>query len=339
LRRALVVLAVLGAAGAATADYVTFGQGSGSKWDDPIHGRPAVITWGFVPDGTGMDPNFPLLPEVTGTSNVTALRNAIDAVHGAGAFDAALQRALHTWELVAGVTFQGPVADAGLPLGAAGATTPDLRIAAFAAVPGTGFEWVGAVGYGPPGNDLLFPDPVAGDIVFNLTNVFRIFPGTEGTPFDTWANDVEGLFLHELGHAAMGLGHPENGPAEVMYVGVGCCEEINRIPSPDDIKGAKVVYGPSSTPACRNGIDDDGDGLIDFPADPGCSNANWPIENPECNDGKDNDGDTKIDLADPECGGNASNRETSGCGLVGLEGLASLGLWRLAAKRRRRAAA
>jgi len=44
----------------AAADYVTFGQGYGSKWDDPVHGRPAVITWGFVPDGTAMDPGFPL---------------------------------------------------------------------------------------------------------------------------------------------------------------------------------------------------------------------------------------------------------------------------------------
>jgi len=322
----------------AAADYVTFGQGYGSKWDDPVHGRPAVITWGFVPDGTAMDPGFPLAPEATGTSNVSALRAAVDATYGAGAFDEALARAFETWELVAGVSFVGPLDDTGQPLGAPGATAPDLRIAAFAAVPGSGFEWVGAVGYGPPGDDLHFPDPVAGDIVFNLTNVFRIFPGAEGAPFDTFGNDLEGLFLHELGHAAMGLGHPADGPDEVMFVGEGCCLAINRIPSPDDIQGAKTVYGRSSTPACQNGIDDDGDGLVDDPADPGCGTVDSVSESPQCDDGVDNDNDGKIDLADPHCGQNAAvNSESGGgCGLLGLEALLPLALLR-ASRRRARA--
>src|SRR5262249_29172598 len=147
------------------------------------------------------------------------LRGTVDAQHGAGAFDAALQRAFHTWSIVAGVTFVGPVADPGLPIGATGATTPDIRVAAFAAVPTSGFAFVGAVGYGPPGWDDLFPDPVAGDVIFNLSNEFHVFAGAEGAPFAGFGNDVEGLFLHELGHAAMGLGHPSAGVGEVMYVG------------------------------------------------------------------------------------------------------------------------
>jgi len=48
--------------------------------------------------------------------------------------------------------------------------------------------------------------------------------------------------------------------------------------------------------ACDDGVDNDGDGLVDFPEDPGCANATADRENPQCNDGVDNDGDGKIDF-------------------------------------------
>ena len=293
----------------ALADWVKFGSGGwGSKWDDPVHPNPATVTWGFVPDGTTMYPgspgppsvpSFPLTPEVVGTSNITQLRNQIDGVHGAGAFNAALQRAFATWHAVSGITFVGPVADPGLPMGAPTATTPDIRVSAFTPVPASGFSWVAAVGYGPPGNDLYFPDAVAGDIVFNLAQSFLIPAGSEGSPIGIpGSNDLEGLFLHELGHAAMGLGHPPAGPSEVMYVGAGCCTLINREPSPDDIAGAQSVYGLSSIPACGNGIDDDGDGTKDA-ADPGCANTSDIDERSPtlpCDNGADDDGDGRMDF-------------------------------------------
>ena len=55
---------------------------------------------------------------------------------------------------------------------------------------------------------------------------------------------------------------------------------------------------------CNDGIDNDGDGLTDFPADPDCGSANDNSEAPEvaaCADGTDNDGDGRIDLDDPGC--------------------------------------
>ncbi len=56
-----------------------------------------------------------------------------------------------------------------------------------------------------------------------------------------------------------------------------------------------------TVPPCSNGIDDDGDTFIDYPADPGCQ-APGGIENPPCDDDLDNDGDTLIDYpADPGC--------------------------------------
>ncbi len=297
--RAVAALLLLACATPAHADWVKFGSGGwGSKWDDPVHPNPATVTWGFVPDGTMMHNNFPLKPEIVGTSNITQLRNQVDGVYGAGAFNAALQRAFATWHAVSGITFVGPVTDPGLQMGAPTATTPDIRVSAFAPLANSGFSWVAGVGYGPPGNDLVFPDAVAGDIVFNLLQTFIIPAGAEGATIGIAGNDLENLFLHELGHAAMGLGHPLLGPGEVMYVYANCCNVINREPSADDIEGAVSVYGLSSIPACDNGIDDDGDGVEDA-ADPGCANTSDIDERAPtlpCDNGVDDDGDGRNDF-------------------------------------------
>jgi hypothetical protein len=56
---------------------------------------------------------------------------------------------------------------------------------------------------------------------------------------------------------------------------------------------------------CRDGLDDDGDGAIDYPADPGCASASDPSERSPlrpCDDGADNDGDGWVDVGgDPVC--------------------------------------
>jgi hypothetical protein len=84
---------------------------------------------------------------------------------------------------------------------------------------------------------------------------------------------------------------------------------------------------------CSDGRDNDGDGLADFPADPGCRSAT-SREDPECQDGVDNDPgqDTRVDwdggasagvpaalqtLPDPECTGRPwkSLEAKVGCGL------------------------
>jgi hypothetical protein len=95
--------------------------------------------------------------------------------------------------------------------------------------------------------------------------------------------------------------------------------------------------------ACSDGLDNDGDALVDFPADPGCIAAASNLENPLCDDDLDNDGDGKIDwdggaglgTPDPECTAAFRNRElpnASSCGL-GTELVIALPL--LAALRRR----
>ncbi|MDD5623798.1 MAG: hypothetical protein PHI23_03760, partial [Candidatus Peribacteraceae bacterium] len=70
----------------------------------------------------------------------------------------------------------------------------------------------------------------------------------------------------------------------------------------------EVCYQTQAAPQCSDGIDNDGDHLIDYPNDPGCTSPQDTDEqNPgatECSDGVDNDGDQKIDaLVEGSIGG------------------------------------
>lgn len=248
--------------------YVTFGQGSASKWGaDPYAGSGAVVTWGYMNDGTSVDPStIPDANGMSGTSSISTLRNLVDVTYhyGAGSFDTAIQNAFNTWSAVANITFIGPVSDSGLPAGSPGAITPDIRIGAFHSVPNTFFASVGAVSYGPPGFRVpggnQFPE--SGDLFLNLdgpgtSQHFQIATGVEDvTPINyQLGNDLQELVLHELGHGAIGLGHPPAIPnttvdQRVMYVGdfnaqspPPCCVTLNHQLSADDIAGAQFVYG------------------------------------------------------------------------------------------------
>ena len=70
---------------------------------------------------------------------------------------------------------------------------------------------------------------------------------------------------------------------------------------------AMVPSVSAAKPACNDGIDNDGDGATDYPADTGCVNKGdddetAPPPPSACNDGVDNDGDGYTDYpADPDC--------------------------------------
>ncbi|MFC1721222.1 hypothetical protein ACFLY0_01540 [Patescibacteria group bacterium] len=70
----------------------------------------------------------------------------------------------------------------------------------------------------------------------------------------------------------------------------------------------------SAVSSCSDGIDNDGDGFIDYPSDPGCSSDSDDDESDviaECSDGIDNDGDTLVDYPnDPGCASAADTDET-----------------------------
>ena len=81
-------------------------------------------------------------------------------------------------------------------------------------------------------------------------------------------------------------------------------------PPPPPVEVVPVVL------ICSDGQDNDADGLVDYPADPGCTSAedNDETDPPQCSDGKDNDGDGLIDFpADKGCTAAEDNDEVNPC--------------------------
>ncbi|MFP2930703.1 hypothetical protein ACLESO_37000 [Pyxidicoccus sp. 3LG] len=67
---------------------------------------------------------------------------------------------------------------------------------------------------------------------------------------------------------------------------------------------------PATPPACANGVDDDGDGRADYPADPDCRAASNTDELPVCGNGLDDDGDGHADFpADTGCSAEGGGNE------------------------------
>lgn len=93
------------------------------------------------------------------------------------------------------------------------------------------------------------------------------------------------------------------------------------------------------TTVCNDGVDNDGDGSVDYPSDPGCKSVGQTREAAQCQDGIDNDADGALDFdggaslnggvpfgtPDPQCAGKPwRNVEVvTGCGL-GVELIALL---------------
>ncbi|MGE0868223.1 MAG: hypothetical protein AB7P03_06670 [Kofleriaceae bacterium] len=74
----------------------------------------------------------------------------------------------------------------------------------------------------------------------------------------------------------------------------------------------------NNTPACSDGIDNDGDGAVDFPADVGCTDTSDTSEDSlvtaQCSDGRDNDGDGRKDYpSDPGCFAPQQDDELDDC--------------------------
>jgi hypothetical protein len=118
------------------------------------------------------------------------------------------------------------------------------------------------------------------------------------------------------------------------------------------VDAACAPQAPPPSPACSDGLDNDGDGFIDYPNDPGCASAISTSESPACQDGVDDDLDGKIDFdggasanhgvalgpPDPQCTKATGTSETvKGCGL-GFELAFAIGAWGRLRFRRRRAA-
>ncbi len=99
-----------------------------------------------------------------------------------------------------------------------------------------------------------------------------------------------------------------------------CADEIDndgdgKIDYPADPGCTSLTDDDETDPPkqCADGIDNDGDGKVDYPLDPGCTDASDDDETDpkQCADGIDNDGDGKIDYpTDPGCSSVNDNDET-----------------------------
>ena len=154
---------------------------------------------------------------------------------------------------------------------------------------------------------------------------------------------------HPLERLVFSTVHPETLAPAVLYVRTPDCEPMSEVacdrgtadnpgrrieletPAPGDLflvidTGAREGSGQfrlsvdvEEIPACRDALDNDGDGRIDN-ADPGCVFADDLDENegaappPACHDGQDNDGDGQTDHpSDPDCVFAGGDREAPLC--------------------------
>jgi hypothetical protein len=85
--------------------------------------------------------------------------------------------------------------------------------------------------------------------------------------------------------------------------GIGDCgaDHAGLLATNLPLRWSKLSVENSAGPECGDGVDDDGDGAVDYPTDPDCDDPSDPSELARCSDGSDNDGDGLVDRGDPGC--------------------------------------
>jgi len=159
-----------------------------------------------------------------------------------------------------------------------------------------------------------------------------------GDGYTAAAADSDGDLIPDAIDNCPKVANPDQADADHDGIGDACDVETcgNGILEVDEqCDDGNLVPGDGCSPACRiehgqcdDGIDNDGDGLIDYGQDPGCASLASPTESPACDDGIDNDGDGKIDwngggvvegTPDPDCVGkpwrNSESPPVAACGL------------------------
>jgi hypothetical protein len=145
----------------------------------------------------------------------------------------------------------------------------------------------------------LFADPGAGD--YHLTaGSPAIDAGSNEAPYLP-GGDLDGEYRVQDGDAD-GAAFCDLGAYEYAGAFVACDDGIDNdgdglVDFAED-PGCETALDPSELGSfeCDDGIDNDGDGWTDHPADPGCYQAASRFEHAPCQDGEDNDGDGRIDF-------------------------------------------
>ncbi|MBI5457951.1 hypothetical protein HY971_04495 [Candidatus Kaiserbacteria bacterium] len=103
------------------------------------------------------------------------------------------------------------------------------------------------------------------------------------------------------------LAHAEVPPNLGSQIVCRVFTDLNHIGPPIPLFPGDCQNPPGSPPQCSDGIDNDADGLADYPADTGCSStsdnteAPNPPPPPQCSNGSDDDNDSFTDQNDPNC--------------------------------------
>ncbi|MGQ0698774.1 MAG: OmpA family protein [Panacagrimonas sp.] len=164
------------------------------------------------------------------------------------------------------------------------------------------------------------PLPIAGGDDFNTVTLQAglgyLFPFAWGRY--EYAVRVEGLYRYgdRFKERESDFEQDIRAPSEFqdILLNIGLQLPLRKKPLPPAPPPPVEVVAPAAI--CADTLDNDGDGLIDFPGDPGCSAADDTDETdpPQCSDGKDNDGDGLIDFpGDKGCTGADDNDEVDPC--------------------------
>lgn len=226
------------------------------KWGGSLAaGTPGgEVTWGFVAAGTpgsaacgpycrgaslGELANYYPTPELDNHTLPAALTDP----------QAAFEAAFHAWSQVADLHFRYVGIDTSMrPFNDDAARSPMIRIGIFA-FDGAWAYCTAAVAFAAPPN----LGSIAGDIFLNANVGFQrsnVPDGHEVLDFPAGGGlhltDLQLLALHEVGHA-IGLGDSD-APQSVLFVGITDSASLRshpawRVPQPDDIAGARFLYG------------------------------------------------------------------------------------------------